>query len=223
MSDPALPPYAEAFSNARDGAGTGLVLAQIDAVLSARKGQGDGPILWVQDRRAMQEAGLPCLRGIAETGLTMPILRVGVRGAAEALWAMEEGLECVALSAVVGEVWGNPKALDFTATKRLSLRAARTGVPVWLLRQDAVADLSVAPDRWRVVPSPSPVNSLDAQAPGAPRWMAELFRTRRRAPGRWVATHDRATHRLDLAAAVSDGTVGTGAGDAPRPRPRAVG
>ena len=222
MSDPALPPFAEAFSTARDGAGTGFVLAQIEARL-AGAGRRGGPILWVQDHRAAQEAGLPCLRGIAETGLGMPILRVGARGAADALWAMEEGLECAALSAVVGEVWGNPKALDFTATKRLALRAARSGVPVWLLRQDAAADLSVAPERWRLVSAASEANPLDGRAPGEARWRAELFRSRRRAPGIWVAGHDRAAHRVDLAAALRDGTVGTGAGHAAADAPRAVG
>ena len=222
MSDPDLPPFAEAFSTTRDGAGTGFVLAQIEARL-AGAGRRDGPILWVQDHRATQEAGLPCLRGIVATGLGMPILRVGARGAADALWAMEEGLECAALSAVVGEVWGNPKALDFTATKRLALRAARSGVPVWLLRQDAAADLSVAPERWRLVSAASEANSLDASAPGEARWMAELFRSRRQAPGIWVAGHDRAAHRVDLATALSDGAVGAGAGHAPADAPRAVG
>lgn len=223
MPDSDLSPFIEAFANARNGAGTGLILAQIDAHRASKAGGEGGPILWVQDRRAMQEGGLPCLRGIAETGLTMPILRVGAHGAAEALWAMEEGLECAALSAVVGEVWGNPRALDFTATKRLALRARRSGVPIWLLRQDGATDLSVAPDRWRVEPAPSQANPWDAAAPGAARWAAELFRTRRRAPGTWVAGHDRAAHRLDLAAAVSDGSMGDGAGEASRPRPRAVG
>ncbi|WP_299814817.1 hypothetical protein [uncultured Jannaschia sp.] len=224
MSDPDLPPFTEAFATTRDGSGTGFVLAQIEANLAAAgRGRGRGPILWVQDRRATQEAGLPCLRGIAATGLGMPILRVGARGAAEALWAMEEGLECAALSAVVGEVWGNPKALDFTATKRLALRAARSGVPVWLLRQDAAADLSVAPERWRLVSAASEANPLDARAPGEARWLAELFRSRRRTPGIWMAGHDRAAHRVDLAAPLRDGPVGAGGGHAPADTSRAVG
>ncbi|CTQ33448.1 hypothetical protein [Jannaschia rubra] len=222
MTDPDLPTFTEAFSNTRDGAGTGLVLAQIDAWLGA-DGARDGPILWVQDRTAAREGGLPCLRGIAGTGLQMPILRVGARNAADALWAMEEGLECAALSAVVGEVWGNPRSLDFTATKRLALRSRRSGVPVWLLRPDGVADLSVAPDRWRVDPAPSADNPWDARAPGQARWWADLFRTRRGAPTRWVAGHDRAAHRVDLAAALSDGTLGTGGGDDAATGPRAVG
>ncbi|SDZ56680.1 protein ImuA [Jannaschia faecimaris] len=226
MTDPtpdsALPAFTEAFSNTRDGAGTGLVLAQIDAALSAAQ-RARGPILWVQDARAVQEGGVPCQRGIAELGLKMPILRIAARSAADALWTMEEGLECAALSAVVGEVWGNPKALDFTATKRLAMRSRRSGVPVWLMRPDGVADLSVAPDRWRVDPAPSLDNPWDARAPGRARWLADLFRTRRGAPTRWVAEHDPAAHRLDLVAAFSDRPLGESAGDAARPAFRSVG
>lgn len=222
VSELGLPAFTEAFCNTRDGAGTGLVLAQIDAVLAAGSG-GAGPILWVQDALAAREGGVPCQRGIREFGLKMPILRIAARSAAEALWAMEEGLECTALSAVVGEVWGNPKALDFTATKRLALRSCRSGVPVWLMRPDGVADLSVAPDRWRVGPVPSSDNLWDARAPGQARWSADLFRTRRGAPARWVARHDPAAHRVDMVAALSDLAVGKGAGDAARGTIRSVG
>lgn len=222
LSDSAHPDFTETFSNTRDGAGTGLILAQIDVLLAARQG-GRGPILWVQDARAAQEGGVPCQRGIGQLGLKMPILRIAARSAVDALWAMEEGLECAALSAVVGEIWGNPKALDFTATKRLALRARRSGLPVWLLRPDGVADLSVAPDRWRVEPAPSVDNPWDMRAPGRARWRADLFRTRRGAPAQWVAEHDPAAHRLDLVAALPDRAVGEGAGDAARGTLRAVG
>ena len=34
--------------------------------------------------------------------------------------------------AVIGELWGDPAALDFTATRRLAVAAERSGVaPVW--------------------------------------------------------------------------------------------
>ena len=218
MPDPDLPAFTETFSDARDGAGMALTFAQLEA------GRRRGPILWVQDRLAAREGGLPYGPGIrGEFGLDMPILRVTARDAIAALWAMEEGLECAALSAVIGEIRGNPKVLDFTATKRLALRARRAGVPLWLLRQDAAADLSVAPDRWRAGPAPSGGNPWDARAPGPAFWSAELFRSRRRAPGLWMAAHDRAAHRVDLAAPLRDRPVGEDAGEARAPGPRAVG
>ncbi|MEM7490691.1 MAG: hypothetical protein AAF390_16365 [Pseudomonadota bacterium] len=214
MPDPDLPPFVEAFSDARDGAATGFVLAQLDA--SGRR----GPILWVQDARAAQEGGLPCFRGVGHRD--RPILRVAARNAAEALWAMEEGLQCAASSAVIGEIWGDPKALDFTATKRLALRARKSGVPLWLIRPDGVPGLSVAPERWRLRATASAANPLDMHAPGRAQWLAERFRSRAGRPGEWVASHDRAAHRLDLAAPVRDRPVGTGDGPDPG-RVRALG
>ncbi|WGH77488.1 ImuA family protein [Jannaschia ovalis] len=216
MPDTDSAAVTEAFSTSRDAAGTGLALAQIDQ--SAPRGR---PVLWVQDARAAQEAGLPSARGLASLG--RPVLRVAVGRALDALWAMEEGLECNALSAVIGEIWGDPKALDFTATKRLALRARRSGVGLWLLRPDGGAQLSVAPERWRVSAAPSGGNVLDPRAPGRARWRAELFRSRKGKPGEWVASHDRAAHRLDLVAALPDGALGEGAGVPAAPRSRAVG
>jgi protein ImuA len=215
MHDRDLPPFSEAFSSTRDGAATGFVLAHLDA--SGRR----GPVLWVQDARAAREGGLPCLHG-ADCG-GRPILRVEARNAAEALWAMEEGLECAASSAVIGEIWGNPRALDFTATKRLALRARRTGVPLWLIRADAEPELSVAPDRWRLRATASPPNPFDPQAPGSALWVAELFRSRRASAGAWVASHDRTAHRLDLVAPLRDRPLGKGAGRDVPPAGGAVG
>jgi protein ImuA len=130
---------------------------------------------------------------------------------------IEEGLRCKALAAVVAEIRGDPSAVNFTAMKRLALRAESSGVPCWLIRQAATADLSAARDRWRVATLPSGANPDDPRAPGDPRWRVELFRSRDRRPGEWVARHERAAtngaaDRLDLVTAVPDGTVAEGAG-----------
>jgi protein ImuA len=207
MPDSGSPFFVEALSDARDGAATGFVLAQLDA------SRRHGPILWVQDPRAVQEGGLPCIQGIDDRD--RPILRVSARNATEALWAMEEGLECAASSAVIGEIWGDPKVLDFTATKRLALRSRRSGVPIWLLRPGGAAGLSVAPERWRLSSVASAPHPFDAEAPGPALWRAERFRSRSGRPGLWVAAHDRAAHRLDLAAPLRDRAVGAGAEPGP--------
>jgi protein ImuA len=120
---------------------------------------------------------------------------------------MEEGLRCAALVAVIGEVWGVPPALDFTATRRLTVRAESNRLPCWLLRRAATPDLSAARNRWRVTSLPSATNPHDAMAPGDPRWQAELFRSRHMQLGSWVAHHDRAADRVDFSAAVRDGAV----------------
>lgn len=176
----------ELFSGtATDGAATGFLMAQLGS-------GGRGPVLWVQDRLSRREGGRPYATGLAALlGRPVELLYLEVGRATDALWAMEEALGCPALSAVVGEVWGDPAALDFTATKRLALRAERGGVPAWLLRRSARPDLSAARERWRVAALPSPPDPDDAHAPGQPLWQAELFRARDRMPGAWVAQASR--------------------------------
>ena len=167
------PTLSELFAtHPRDAGWCGFLLAQ-----HARP----GPVLWVQDRMAILESGR-----IFPPGLGLPdLLHVEARDARAALWAMEEGLRCSALSLVVGELWGDPATLDFTATRRLAVAAERHGVAACLIRLGGHPNLSGARQRWRLASLPSAPNSLDRKAPGAPRWDAELFRARGRPPGRW--------------------------------------
>ncbi|MEL7216997.1 MAG: recA-like protein, partial [Pseudomonadota bacterium] len=109
---------------------------------------------------------------------------------ADALFALEEGLRCRDLVCVIGEIVGNPRALDFTASRRLSLAAEQHGVPLWLVRLEAEADLSSARMRWRVEAAPSAHPRWNPDAPGAPMWKAELFRARSHAPGKWIVSND---------------------------------
>jgi protein ImuA len=106
------------------------------------------------------------------------------------LFALEEGVRCRDLAFVIGELAGNPKALDFTASRRLTLAAEKHGVPLMLVRLDAARDLSSARMRWHVRSAPSPTPKWNAFAPGAPAWHAELFRSRAHAPGEWILRDD---------------------------------
>ena len=179
------PTLREVFAaTATDGAVTGFVLAQL--------GPSPGPVLWVQDRLSRREGGRPYATGLGSLlGRPVEILWLEVSRATDVLWAMEEALGCAALSMVVGEVWGDPPALDFTATKRLALRSERGGVQVWLLRRAATPDLSAARERWRLRTLPSLPAKDDPRAPGESLWQTTLFRARGRLPGDWVAHHDR--------------------------------
>lgn len=188
-----------------EAAATGFVVARI--------GHGTRPVLWLQDRLAQGETGRPFLAGL---GLQRPLMLMQLSRPVDVMTAVEEGLRCKALAAVIAEIRGNPPAVNFTAMKRLALRAEVSGVPCWLIRQAASADLSAARDRWRIATLPSAANPDDPQASGDPRWRVELFRSRDRRPGEWVARHERgidgAADRLDLVAAVSDGTLADPAG-----------
>jgi protein ImuA len=167
----------------------------------------DAPMLWVQDHLSQMESGRPYLPGL---GTQRQVLHLTLPRAADVLWAMEEGLRCTSLAVVIGEVWGTPPVLDFTATRRLATRSEASNLPCWLIRRGASPDLSAARNRWRVASLPSLPHPHDPQAPGSPRWQVELFRSRQAQPGTWVATYDRAADRVDFSAPSRDGTLADG-------------
>jgi protein ImuA len=198
-----VPTLSEAFSSAHSDAGViGFILSQ--------RPQQTTPVLWVQDRLSRKEAGLPYLPGMRHKS----ILHVDVSRPTDVLWAMEEGLRCKALSCVIGEVWGDPPALSFTATKRLAMRAETNDIACWLIRRAASPDLSAARHRWRITSLPSAPHPHDPQSPGAPRWQAELFRSRSHTPGTWVVSYDRAADRIDFTSPLRDREMAEGHGTA---------
>jgi protein ImuA len=188
------PTLSELFAvHPRDGGWAGFLLAQIDRTK---------PVLWIQDRMAILESGR-----IYPPGLPIrDLIHVEARDARDALWAMEEGVRCACLSAVIGELWGDPKALDFTATRRLAVASERSGTPCWLVRLGGTANLSGARMRWRIGSAPSLANPLDPRAPGLPVWNADLFRARGMPPGLWSVTHE--ADRFHLVAEPGDRTLG---------------
>ena len=191
---PSSPILSELFADhPRDGGWAGFLLAQLDA---------SKPLLWIQDRMAILESGRIYPPGLPSRNL----IHVEARDARDALWAMEEGLRCAAISCVIGEIWGDPKVLDFTATRRLAVAAERSGVPCWLVRLGGIANLSGARMRWRLASIPSLINPFDARAPGTPAWDAELFRARGAPPGRWTTTYE--ADRFHLVAASGGRALG---------------
>ena len=192
------PTLSDVFANsAVDPAVTGFVLAKLR--------HKTRPVLCIQDHVSTREAGRFYIPGLK---YSWPLLQVDVSHARDVLFAMEEGLRCRDVSAVIGEVWGDPKVLDFTASKRLMMRAEASGIPCWLIRRGAPStSLSAARDRWRISSLPSEQNPHDPGAPGNPRWQVELFRSRRSKPGIWVASYDSTADRLDFSAPFRDGAV----------------
>jgi protein ImuA len=189
-----MPTLSELFaSHPRDAGWAGFLLPQVDP---------GRPLLWVQDRMAILESGRvhPPGLGLAD------LIHVEARDARAALWAMEEGLRCPALSAVIGELWGDPATLDFVATRRLAVAAERSGVACWLVRLSGTANLSGARMRWRIGSLPSLANPFDGRAPGAPAWDADLFRARGSPPGRWTISHE--ADAFHLLAAPGDRALG---------------
>jgi len=182
--------YGEVFACGSEASGAALALAL------ALDGLGQDAfeqhhVLWVQDKAALRLTGRPYRPGLPSM-LRDRVIHVAAATPEDALFAIEEGVRCCELACVIGEIAGNPRALDFTASRRLTLAAERHGVALVLVRLDAMRDLSSARMRWQVAAAPSLPPHWNAAAPGASAWRAELFRARTHPPGEWIL-HDEKT------------------------------
>lgn len=161
-------------------AGFALALA-LRALQTADAGERR-PLLWVRQDLAEAEFGRLDAPGIAALGLDPArLLVVRARDGAEVLRAAGDAVRCAGLGALLIETWGTPKALDLTATRRLALRAASSGVTSFLLHMAARAAPTAVATRWRVAPAASA--PLEGDAPGAPSFHATLLRHRGGAGG----------------------------------------
>lgn len=198
------PLHSEIFASSADASGAGLALALArDALRAAARApdllaqaEDQRQVLWVQEARAIARSGRPYLHGLPDEWRER-LIHVEANSPADALFAIEEGLRCRDFACVIAEIMGNPRSLDFTASRRLSLAAHRHGIALWLVRLEAQADLSAARMRWQVRPCASTPPRWNADAPGVPRWQAELFRARAHAPGQWTLLDDETGLRLD--------------------------
>lgn len=182
--------HSEVFGASGEAGGTAATLAlALDDWRHAPREDGAEAedrraVLWVQTHEAARLNGRPYRAGFPAE-LRHRVVHVLAPKPEDALFALEEAVRCRDVAFVLGEVTGNPRALDFTASRRLTLAAERHGVPLYLVRLDAARDLSSARMRWQVASAPSAPPEWNREAPGAPAWHAELFRARAHAPGNW--------------------------------------
>lgn len=155
------------------GAGLGFALAQAVAL---RGGPRRG-VLHLQLAGQSGAGGLPYGPGLRAFGLAPDdLVLVQAPDMAGLLWAVEEALSCQALAAVIAGIGPSARVLDFTASRRLGLRAGAGGCSLFLLRSGAARPASAAHLRWHLLPSRSAGRAYDAHAPGAPRWRLRLER-----------------------------------------------
>lgn len=142
------------------------------------------PLIWVRQDFGEIESGALSMNGFKDLGLD-PRLLVTVRAAdAEAaLRVAADALACDALGAVVLDVWGNVRALDLIASRKLTLTARASNVACLVLRTSAMPSPSTAETRWIVRAAPS---SPRNEVWGAPIFDAQLVRNRHGATGRWI-------------------------------------
>jgi protein ImuA len=153
------------------GAALGFALGQARSLITPTR----PAVLYLQLAAEAQELGLPYGAGLKSFGFDPDTLIIGrIANAIELLWAMEEAISCRAVAAVIADIAGHPRALDFTASRRLSLRAASAGASVILMRYGRDREASAAQLRWKLTPVLSRERMFDARAPGNPRWAIDL-------------------------------------------------
>lgn len=166
-----------ALETRQSAAATGFV-AGIAERLAQRR-----PLLWVRQDFVEAEAGVLSMSGFTELGLD-PRRLVMVRAidADIALRVTVDALACDALGAVVLDLWGEVRAFDLVASRKLTLTAQTSGVPCVVLRTSALPDASTAETRWIVHAACSP----PTPAWGAPVFDAQLIRNRHGQTGQWI-------------------------------------
>ncbi len=144
------------------------------------------PILWIQDRRASLESGLPYAHGFRRFGLDpAQLIIMSTRTALDALAATEIGLETGGLDGVLAELPPNLPADMLALGKRLALRAERSVTPCLLLHTSAVPVPAPVATRWQVASSPSIPDRL--WAPPVPAVDLALVKNRFGVTGQWSA------------------------------------
>jgi protein ImuA len=161
----------------KQGFGQGESIPATDLLTAADAGIAKKPVVWVRERKASEALGHVYAQGLAEFGLDPDAMTlVQAPDVLGALRAGHEASRCTALGAVILEIHGRAPALNHTATRRLSLAAQESGVPVLLLRMGAQPETSAARTRWLVAPAAS-----RAAAPGLvgpPTFRAEINKHR---------------------------------------------
>jgi len=160
----------------REGAAAlAFALGQARPLLTARR----AGLFYLQLGEDAQALGVPYGPGLGGFGIA-PERLIVVRAAdmTEFLWAAEEIVACRAVAALLADVRGQRRLLDFTASRRLSLRAAASETTLFLLRHGARREASAAHLRWRLSPAHSGRRAYDGRAPGPARWRLALEKGR---------------------------------------------
>jgi protein ImuA len=151
----------------------GICLALL---LAARRRQHcDAPVLWVETNQDARELGTLYGPALIRLGLDpKALLLVRTANAADALWAMEEGLASRTLSLVIG-LCVTPSA---TPQRRLSLVCAANDTPCLLVTTHATAGVTAAQTRWRVARRNRSMGQTGDLAAITPTFTVQLERSR---------------------------------------------
>jgi protein ImuA len=192
MARGAVAPRVEfGFSGIDERLDGGLVTAAVHEIIAAAEGddaaaaafalllalrcQRPGPLVWLREERGRMN-GRPYGLGLAELGFDPArLLLVNAPDTLAVLRAGADAVACGAVGVVIIEPHGKATALDLTASRRLALASARSGVLTLLLRGAGPVVPSAAHSRWQVAAAASVAM---AGAPGHPAFDISLLRHR---------------------------------------------
>jgi protein ImuA len=155
------------------------------AALALRLG-GNRCVFWIVTEFASMEFGAPNASGLLDVGVDPErLILLRMSNGEDALRAAGDILSCGGVGCVVIEISGALKALDPTASRRLSLAAAQKSVSPILLRVGAQPEASAAETRWLVHSAMPPPDDW-----GSPRFDVRLLRNRHGELGNWEMEWD---------------------------------
>jgi protein ImuA len=160
------------FSEAEEFAATGGFVGGILASLM----HNGGATVWISCSKNIFPPALQSL-GIAPD----KIIFIQLKKEKEILWAMEEALKSIGVSAVIGEM----QELSFTSSRRLQLAVEQSHVTGFVFRRNPRnLNTTACIARWKITSSPSELAD-DMPGVGFPRWNVELLKVRNGKPGKW--------------------------------------
>lgn len=138
--------------------------------------KSDGMCLWISTQRTIFPPALSLFGLVPDK-----IVFIDTVKRKDALWAIEEGLKCSTLAAVIGEL----KELSFTESRRLQLAVEQSRVTGLIHRFRPKSENTVACiARWKVKPLASETEE-GMPGPGYPAWQVQLAKVRNGTPGTW--------------------------------------
>jgi protein ImuA len=153
-------------------AATGFAL-----MMAMRASPAGRSLIWVREGQCGRMNGHLYATGLADLGFNPDdLVLVDAPDTLAALRAGADIVKCGQVGAVVIEPWGKALAFDLTASRRLSMAAAVSGVFTLVVRNGAAPMPSAAHSRWQVAGAPS--TALAANAPGYPAFDISLLRHR---------------------------------------------
>lgn len=180
--------YAAAHADCAAASGFALAVA---------REKREGALVWVRHDLLQAEAGSLYPPGLLGLGLSPASLTLVRAPSVQAV--LQAGLDaarCSSLSALIVEFWGEAKAYDLTASRRLSLAARASKLRLFLVRHGARVAASAAETRLQVKALAS--QALGANAPGRAAFEVSLLRHRAGVAGQvWCVEWNDETERLE--------------------------